>query len=225
MRIALVVALALIAAPAMAIDTPYVAGDFQGWDAGANPMTDLGGGMYEFVVAGLDANSRHEFKITDGTWGNAIPGANCWFYTDGTGSATLTYNKNLMDDGWAPNIDRIGVAPDLGTWTAVGSFQGWDNANAATAMMPVGDGTYVYNTGALGDGTYQWKAVNTGSWDSISWDGRSVNTANMDFTLDATYTSANLFVNPDNGTVKVELLPEPASIVLVLLGLAALRRR
>lgn len=218
------VAVMALVLPALALDTPHVAGDFQGWDPAANPMTDMGGGVFELTFSGLTPGARQEFKITDGSWDNTTPGSNSWLVVPDSGEVTITYNQNEVLDGWAPAIDRIAVSPDIENWVAAGSFQGWDNANAATAMTPMGGGMYMYNTGALGDGTYYWKAVKSGSWDSVSWDARSINTGDMEFTLDATYTSANLWLDTTIGAVKVELVPEPASFLL-LAGLALLRRR
>ena len=225
--------LAWTALPAMAIDTPHLAGDFQGWDPGADAMTETGvdTGIYEAIVSGLDPSSRHEFKITNGTWDETVPGPNSWFFADGAGDITITYDSNTYDDGWSPSVDRLILSTDPGTWTAVGNFQSffgggdWDNANPFTAMTPMGGGIYMFEATGLPEGTYDWKAVVTGSWDAISWDARSVNAANMQFTIDGDNPAANLYVDSFGGTVKVELIPEPASLLgLTLLGLLIRRR-
>ena len=224
---ALIVLMLLAAVPALA--DFYNAGDFNGWNPGdpAYMMTETapGSGVFDLALPTTSAG-RHEFKVTDGTWGWSHPGPNSWLFTDANGDVTITFNSNVVNDGWAPDINRLGLNVDPGTWTAVGSFQGWDNASPATAMAPVGGGVYMFDTAsmALGAGTYEWKAVVTGSWDSISWDARSVNTANMQFTLDAMNTSAELYVDAFTGVVKVEYIPEPASLLGLAL-LALIRRR
>jgi hypothetical protein len=229
-RATVVLAALLMASPALAAF--YVAGDFNvPWDP-ANPAYEMietapGSGIYQLALTG-ETPGRHEWKVTDGTWNWTVPGGpNSWLFTDANGDITITYDSNTYTDGWSPDVDRLGLSEDPGTWTAAGSFQGWDNANPATAMAPMGGGIYMYDTALMGlaAGTYEWKAVVTGSWDSISWDGRSVFTANMSFTLDAVNTSAQLFVDALNGRVKIEYIPEPASLLgLAVLGLLIRRR-
>jgi len=50
-----------------------------------------------------------------------------------------------------------------------------------------------------------WKAVVTGSWDSISSDNRSVGTANWQFTASAG-EAADLFVNALAGTAMMGII-------------------
>ncbi len=148
-KILLVMAIALVAAPAMA--DYHVAGDFNGWDAAANVMTDLGGGIWTVDLSSV--GGRHEFKVTDGTWDNNWPGSgNSWFLGDGDGNITITFNANVIDDGWNGNWGRIGTSTDPGTWTAVGDWQGWDNTG--NSMTALGGGIYQYKQ-ALAPGWYQ----------------------------------------------------------------------
>ncbi len=202
----------------------YVAGDFNGWDPAGNLMTDLGGGVFQVSLT-LGPAERHEYKVTDGTWGDAWPeSGNSWFYTDSSGNITLTYDTNVYNDGWYGTTERLGVsnAPDL--WTAVGDWQGWDNANPATAMTPMGGGVFMYET-TLAPGDYWYKAVNTGTWDAIGADARSVNADNLAFTVTAQQPIAKFYVDSLAGIVKVETVPEPTTIGLGLVGLFALIRR
>jgi hypothetical protein len=120
-----------------------VTGSFNDWpeDPPAHLMTDQGDGTHSISISGLASNERFEFKITEGTWASARPHSNSWFFSDAAGSVTLTYDTNAYDDGWQ-GIYRIGVSTDPGSWTAVGSWQGWDNANPGTLMLPQGNGLY-----------------------------------------------------------------------------------
>jgi hypothetical protein len=220
-------AVALMALPAAAaLSNPHIAGDFQTWDAGATPMVETapGSGIFAASFTGLDPGSRHEFKITDGTWDNSFPGPNSWFYADAAGNMTVTYDTNTYADGWSPATERLGVSSVPGTWTVAGAFQGWNNADPATAMTPQGGGIYTYQT-VLAPGSYDFKFVVTGTWDSISVDGRNTNTANWNVTTHAVNNTVLFSVNALAGTASYVVTPEPATLCLLALGAAGLLRR
>lgn len=208
----------------------YVAGDFNGWNAAGNLMTETstGSGIWQVSLASISAG-RHEFKVTDGTWTWNYPGANSWLFPDGSGNITITYDGNTYSDGWSPTSQRIGLSFDPGSWTAAGNFQvaageASDWNNAAGNMTAMGGGIYRYQLST--PGTWKWKAVVTGSWDSISWDNRSVGTADWEFTIGAGEV-ANLYVNAFAGMAMV-VIPEPSTFALLscaLAGLFCLRRR
>ena len=224
----IVLAIAVMAAPAAG--DYYIAGDFNGWNPSGNAMTDMGGGIWSATLQ-LGPNERHEFKVTIGDWSENWPwSGNSWFYTDAAGVVTITYDTNTYADGWVKDSKRIGVNVDPGTWTAVGDWQGWNNANPATAMAASGGGIYEYEQ-ALAPGWYQYKAVKTGSWDAIGADARSVNADTLWFEATADKPLAHFFVNAVNGTIKVETtaIPEPSSLLALAMGIvpfgALLRRK
>ena len=137
-----ILAAAALALPAIAAAPYYIAGDFNGWNAAGNLMTETisGSGIWQAPLS-MSAG-RHEFKVTDGTWSWNYPGANSWLYADGSGNITITYDANTYADGWSSTSQRIGLSVDPGSWTAAGDFQGWNNANPSTAMTPLGGGIY-----------------------------------------------------------------------------------
>lgn len=202
----------------------FIAGDFNAWNAAGNAMTEtsLGSGIWQVTISGLAANARQEFKVTDGTWGWSTPGPNSWLYSDGSGNVTLTYDTTTSGDGYSPASGRVGVSVDLGTWTAVGDWQGWNNANGATAMSSLGGGVYQLSYLIASAGSYQYKAVNTGSWDAIGSDTRNVNAGTLGFTTTSANQTVNFYVNALNGSVKLDVVPVPEPSTLALAGLSGL---
>lgn len=225
-------ACAAVAWPSMA--AYYVAGDFQGWNPGSSIMTETspGSGIWQETFTALGASTRHEFKITQGSWGTDVPTTgNSWLYSDPSGNVTITFDANTYADGFAPSPGRIGVNVDPGTWTAVGDWQGWNNANLATAMTAQGGGVYELAYAIGTPGTYQYKAVDTGSWDAIGTDSRGVNANTWSFTTTVPNQTVDFYVNALNGSIKADVLsvPEPSSLALFglagLMGMWRLRRR
>jgi hypothetical protein len=182
----------------------YVAAEFNGWASDGQLMIDKGDGTYTAKVVGLVPNARYEFKITQGTWDWTFPSDNSWFFADEAGEVTITFNTNNVSDGWLPSQNRISLSTDPGNWTIAGSFQGWDNANPATAMTPLGAGFYRL-IWPLSSGTYEWKAVVTGSWDSISTDTRSINTANASLLVAPGQKEVKFYVDALTGVVGIDV--------------------
>lgn len=228
LRIVMTMGLAAVAGPIFAGGAGWhLAGDFNGWDPNGPLMveTGAGSGIFQATLTGLGAGTRQEFKITDGTWNVNWPPSNSWYVADGAGEVTVNYDTNVYADGWTNSTQRVYVSNDVTSWTAVGDWQGWNNANAATAMSDIGGGIYKTSVTGVGPGTYEFKAVRTGSWDAIGADARAINASTLFFTLDATNTTAELFVNTANGTIKATPVPEPATMALLAMGVAAAARR
>jgi hypothetical protein len=200
----------------------YVAGDFNGWNAAGNVMTDLGGGIWQVDLS--QVSGRHEFKVTIGDWSQNWPGSgNSWLFGDGAGNVTITFNANDVQDGWRGNWGRMGLSTDPGTWTAVGDWQAWNNAGPG--MVSMGGGVYEYQQ-ALAPGWYQWKAVVTGSWDGIGDDFRSLNANTTWFEVTTADPLAIFQVNAGTGVIRVDVVPEPGALsLLALAGVAVVRRR
>jgi len=231
-----------LAVPLSAVDY-YLPGEWNGWNPAADQMTDLGGGIYSKTMTGLTPNARYEFKVNEGgDWANpSYPPSNCWVFADENGEVTVTFNTNVVSDGWSPDQYRISLSTEPGDWTIAGSFGGvgypdWDPAGAGMQMTHLGGGIYRLTlylpTGGgpdwIGDptnNTYAWKAVRTGTWDSISVDGRGINTANAVVTVSEGLEYVNFYVDAYNNVVRTEVVPEPTTIALLGIGGLALLRR
>jgi hypothetical protein len=225
MRLAVIVVLALVAAPALA--TYYVAGSMNGWDAGSAvyAMTETAPGSGVFAIT-LDATGRQEFKITQGDWSWNWPQSGNSWYQNAAGTITISYDSNTYADGWVTDSQRIGLSEQPGQWTAVGDWQGWDNASAATAMVEVAPGSGIYKYAqTFVPGWYQYKAVNTGAWDAIGADARSINADTYWFEATAASNYVEMYVNAFAGTIRVDITPEPASLLSLGLLALVLRRR
>jgi hypothetical protein len=181
----------------------YVAGDFNGWNAAGSLMTETSSGIWSLSIPGV-AVGRREFKITDGTWEWSFPGPNSWYYDPGSGLIRITFNTNSVSDGWLPEQNRLSVSYEPGSWTIAGSFQGWNNANPETAMISLGRGVHMYMLSrSLAPGSYAFKPVVTGTWDSITSVERSTGTPNMFVTIPEGLEVMNIYVDALEGKVRM----------------------
>ena len=211
-KVCLILLLSVMAVAAQADITtqPYITGDFNGWDPGAIQMTETssGSGIWEYTITGLAADQYQQFKITDGTWGTTVPASNSWYNADGSGEVPVTFDTNVYGDGWLPAQNRIRLTTEPGSWSVVGDFNGWNNADPTMVMTPQGGGIYKLTKASL-PGTYQWKGVKTGTWDAIGANGRGVDASNMELTV-TTGDIVNFYIDALNGILKVEAIPDPA---------------
>ena len=208
-----------------------------GWDP-TTPMTETapGSGIWEYAWTGTpDDPTLFDILSVSGDWNSKVhPSGNQWVTPDGSGGNTLILDTNSAGDGWFPDVNRVQVASEsVTTWTAVGDWQDenggsgdWNNADPLTSMTDMGGGIYSFMS-TLPAGTYQYKAVKTGSWDAIGANSRNVNADNLEFTTTAGQNMAEMLVNIFDGSVRVNVIPEPAALGLMSAGAAllVLRRR
>jgi hypothetical protein len=203
----------------------YVAGTFNSW--GETVMNDMGGGVWGVTLSGLTPGTEYQFKVNQGDWNWFSPydpaqgNPNSWFYAGGSGSASISFDLNSYTDGWTVGQYRIGENVDPGAWTAVGAWNGWNNADATSAMTPMGGGIYKLQKIIANPGFYGFKATETGGWDyQVGADGRNINASELTFTTTTANQEVDMFLNAVNGTIMLNVVPEPSS--LFLFGLSGL---
>ncbi len=203
--------------PSAAPPTWFARGDFNGWGAG-DPLYDdgahgdlaAGDGIHTALVT-IATPGRHEFKVATEDWSvNYPPSGNSWLDTAVPDEiVTITFDTNFYGDGWQPETNIIGVSTEPGAWTAVGDWQGWNNADPATAMAALGGGVYELTTAVASPGVHEYKAVKTGAWDAIGADGRSVNAGTLNFETVEAGQSVTFSVDAHAGRVTVEVAAVP----------------
>jgi len=170
-----VASLVAVSTSGLQAQSRFVAGAFNGWDAGANQMTDVDGGNtnYTYDITGGTAGNLHEWKITDGTFGTTWPANNVKSAYGAGGSNTVYFRAGTIADGWQPGANRVGYEdPGQHGWEIIGAINdignGWDEPSnsAARQMVDQGNGLYSVNyTIAKPPGTYAFKFRQSGSWD------------------------------------------------------------
>jgi hypothetical protein len=215
----------------------YIPGQFNGWNNNGPQMTETspGSGVYTHSYSGQPALGIVPFALLSigADWNSKyIPSGDQWVVADSLGGSTITFDTNTVNDGWLPSVNRVGSLNPETVWTAVGNWQSqvggsdWTNNNPATTMLAAGAGKYSFSA-TLAPGTYDYKAVLTGTWNAIGADSRSVNASNVQFTTTALNNQVTFWVDASTGTVRVDVIPAPGAAALAGFGglLAARRRR
>jgi hypothetical protein len=184
--------------------TPHIAGEFNGWNPGSTMMTETapGSGIWQHTITGLAPGQFQQFKITQGNWDSNWPPENSWYTADANGEVTVTFNANTVSDGWMPAQYRLGLDTDPGSWSLVGDFNGWNNADPTQLMTPLGRGVYII-TQTLPAGGWQLKPTVTGKWDAIGPSrGRCMDADNYFLSL-ASATEITVCVDAYAGTMAI----------------------
>ena len=139
--------------------TVYVSGNFNGWNGASNPLTDMGGGIWEATIPALGGGViEYKFTIDDWAAQEALsPNSICTIttggftnrvhYVDGNASIpTVCWNECFACGAAAPVDGDITLTVDMSssgaTFTQMyisGAFNGWSGVD--NAMTDNGDGT------------------------------------------------------------------------------------
>ena len=165
----------------VSMDGVHVAGNFQGWDPAATPMTDNGDGTWSYTFTS-DTAASYQYKFVNG---------NAWGTDEGVpGACAVDGNRGITVDGMMGEVSaeacfgncaacgmttvrfRVDMAneevSEFGVHVA-GSFQGWDPA-ATELTDPDGDMVYETIQSFEADSTGQvvFKFINGNDWSDVN---------------------------------------------------------
>jgi len=200
-----------------------LAGDFNGWDNASTPLYDdgangdlIGGdGVFSLDYTVAEAGDYGWKIVACGGWDTAYPAANAWVSTSEANQVVkfiFDTNDRSADAGWEllPTQHIVNAWGDVPAgFTAVGSFQGWNNADPATALAAAGGGLYVLAYPIPTPGDHIGKITTTGSWNAFGADGRSTDAANVEFTTTAPNQTAYFLLDVLSGRVLIKVLMSP----------------
>lgn len=210
---------------AMAQAQYYLRGDFNGWDL-SNPMTPMGSGHYMATRTGLTPGSLYEFKVANESWSENAPGSNARTAANANGELIVhLFTGFPFGDGWMPDNNwwRVGYDDPLQFgWDILGSFDGW--ANPIANMTNMGGGLYMADV-AIAPGDYEFKFRKAGDW-GVSIGGDFGNGAgNATLHVGASDPMIRFELDLPNGRWRTGVVPEPMTMLGLLVGLGALAAR
>jgi hypothetical protein len=167
--------------PGISPNGVHIAGSFQGWDPGADEMTDPDlDGIYEITFSipngtmiewkyinsnawdGNDETNNRMHTVTDNGMGQDILPIVCFNSTMACTNTGVTFRVDLTDEVFAGNFD-----PATGKVYVAGNFQGWV-PDATELTDPDGDKVYTLNT-MVTPGPIEYKFVKNGSdWENVN---------------------------------------------------------
>ncbi|GJQ64182.1 MAG: hypothetical protein SCALA702_32350 [Melioribacteraceae bacterium] len=216
----------------------YVRGDFNSWGTdGGGPLVDDGtngdavanDSIFTYTVT-MGTTGRYEWKIASEDWSQIFPWAggddNAWLITtEDNQDVIFTIDKNVYNDGFEPGFNVVNANDQLPTPTsdivAAGDFQGWNNAGGTVLYddgtngdWVAGDGIYTYYYIEANAGTYSWKPVMSGTWDTWVSAGRTVSSTNLQYITESADEEVFFYLDINTGRVATAVgAPLPVELV------------
>ncbi|WP_430408679.1 T9SS type A sorting domain-containing protein [Kordia sp.] len=141
-----------------AFTTVYVSGELNGWSGTANPMTDMGGGIWETTISLADGEYQYKFShddwagqdnmtagdactVTDGGFVNRILEVNGAAMTLDTAPFSACYDDgNTGPHNTTFSVDMSGYGASFTTVYISGQFNGWDGTS--NPLADIGGGIW-----------------------------------------------------------------------------------
>jgi glycosidase len=198
----------------------YLRGTMNGWSGTQDQLYDdgthgdlvSGDGVYSLNYTFASAGD-YFWKITVNDWSTNYPNNNAWLTVAAGQTVRFTLDTNNHNDDWWPKSNIVNANDVLPTtWTAVGAWQGWANANPASALSTFGSGQYAVTYTVASPTNYSFKIVKTGEWEhQYGAGGRAADSqggaSEVNFQTYQANQTIGFYLDTARGRVKVVSIP------------------